>query len=50
MVDFVNTLDLSYQIYNTNGNVRDENYKVKFLSPMRDFLSFGTDLQSMYFM
>ena len=27
MVDFVNKLELSYQEYQTNGNVRDENYR-----------------------
>ena len=50
MVDFVNKIELSYQKYHTNGNVRDKNYEGKLLFPMKKFLSFGTDHQSMYFM
>ena len=50
MVDFVNKLELIDQKYQTNGNVRDENYNGKFLFTMNYFFSFGTDLQSMYFM
>ena len=37
MVYFVNKLELSYQIYQTNGNVRDENYNGKSLFPINDF-------------
>ena len=29
--------------------MRDESYKGKFLFTMKDFVSFGTDNQSMYF-
>ena len=50
MVYFVNKLELSDQKYHTNANVRYEYYKEKFLFPMKDFVSFGTDFQSMYFM
>ena len=50
MVDFVNKLELSDQEYQTNGTVRDENYKGKLLFPMKDFLTFGKYCQSMYFM
>ena len=37
MVGFVNKLELNGQKYQTNGNVGDENYKLKFLFPMKDF-------------
>ena len=50
MVDFVNKLELSDQKYQTNGNLRDENYNGKLLFFMKDFVSIGTDCQSMYFM
>ena len=50
MVNFLNKLELIDQKYQTNGNVRDGNYNGNFLFPMRDFVSFGTDCQSMYFM
>ena len=45
MVDFVNKIEVSDQKYQTNGNVRDENYNVKFLFNMKDFVSFSTDRQ-----
>ena len=35
---FLNKLKLSDQKYQTNGNVRDENYRGKFLFPMKDFV------------
>ena len=50
MVGFVNKLDFSDQKYQTNGNLRDENYNGNFLFPINDFVSFGTYRQSMYFM
>ena len=50
MVYFVNKLDLSDQKYKTNGNIRNESYKGKFLFFMKDFVSFGTYCQSMYLM
>ena len=50
MVDFVNKIELRYQKYHTNGNVRDEHYKGKFLFPVKCFVSFGTAYQSIYFM
>ena len=49
MVYFVNELELSDE-YQTNGTVKNENYKVKFLFPMKYFASFGKDFRSMYFM
>ena len=50
MVDFLNKPELVYQKYQTNGIIRDENYKGKLLFTMEDFVSFGTDCQSMYCM
>ena len=50
MVDFVNIIELSDQKYQTNGNVRDENYKVRFLFTMMEFVSFRIDILLMYFM
>ena len=50
MVDLANKLDLSEQKDQTNGIVRDENYKGKFLFTMKDFVSFGRNHQSMYLM
>ena len=50
MIDFANKLELSDKKYQNNVNVRDENYKGKFLFSMKDFVSFGTDFQGMYFM
>ena len=48
MVDFVDTLYLSVQVYQTNGTVRDENYKGKLYFTIKYFVSFGKDYQSMY--
>ena len=39
MVDFVNKLELSGQKYQTNGNVKDENYNGNFLFLMKEFVS-----------
>ena len=50
MVDFVNKVEFKDQKYQTNGTVRDGSYKGKLLFPMKDFVSFGTDRQSMFFM
>ena len=41
MVNFVNKLELNYQQYQTNRNLRDGNYKGKFVFPMKDFVLFG---------
>ena len=49
MVKFVNKIELSDQKHQTAGNIRGENYKGKFLFAMKDFVSFGTDSQSIYF-
>ena len=46
----MNKLELSYQKYHTSGNLRDGSYKGKFLFSMKEFVSFGTDSQSIYFM
>ena len=44
MVDFVNKIELSDK-NKTNGNVRYENFKRKFLFPMKYFMAFDTDCQ-----
>ena len=45
----MNKIELSDQKYQTNGNVRDENYKGNLLFPMENLVSFGTYHKSMYF-
>ena len=50
MIYFVNKIYFSDKKYQTNGTVRDNSYKVKLIFPIKEFLSFGTDLQSTYFM
>ena len=45
MMNIVNKLELSYQEYKNNGNLRYENYKGKFLFPKKYFISFVTDHQ-----
>ena len=49
MMNFLNILELSDQKYQTNINLRDENYKGKLLFPMKEFVQFRTDLQSIHF-
>ena len=49
MVDFVNKLELSDQKYHTNDDLRYKYYKGKYLFTMRDFVKFGTYLQSMFY-
>ena len=49
MMHFFNKLELSDQKHQTNGNIRDENYKGIFLFNMKDFVSFRTYCKSMYF-
>ena len=49
MFYFVNKLELSDKKYQTNGTIRYDNYKGKFLFPMKDFVAFETHFQSMYF-
>ena len=46
----MNKLELSYQKYHTSGNLRYGSYKGKFLLYMKEFVSFGTDSKSIYFM
>ena len=46
----MNKLDTSDQKYQTNENVRDENYKGELSYPMTDRVSFGTYFQSINFM
>ena len=43
MVYFVNKVELSGKKYQTNGNIRYENYNGKLLFTMKDFVEFGTD-------
>ena len=50
MVDFLNKLELSDHKYQTNEIVRHENYKGKYLFPMKYFVSSGTDCQSIFWM
>ena len=50
MMGFVNKIELSYKKYQINGSVRDENYKGELLFTMKGFVSFVTDIHSMYFM
>ena len=50
MVDFFNGLDLNNQKYQTNGTASDKGYKEKFLFNMKDFVLFGTEYPSMFFM
>ena len=50
MMDFANKLQFSDQKYQTNGNIRDRNYKENFLFTMKEFVSFRIYRQPMYFM
>ena len=50
MVDFLNKPEIIDHKYQTNGTVIDDSYKWKFSCPMKDFVPFWTDRQSMYFM
>ena len=45
MVEFINKLELNDKKYQTNGTVRDKNYKRKFLFTLKNLVSFGTDRQ-----
>ena len=49
MMIFINNLELSDKNHRNNGNGRDEHYKRKFLISMKDFVSFATYHQSIYF-
>ena len=49
MIEFVNILELKYLNYQTNVNLRYKDYRVKLLFNMKDFLSFGTYCQSMFY-
>ena len=46
----ISKLKLSDPKHQTNENIRDDDYNGKFLFPMKDFVSFGTYHQSIYFM
>ena len=50
MVCFVNKPELSDQKNQTNGILIEENCNGELLFPMKEFVSFGTDRKSMYFM
>ena len=50
MVYFVNKIQLSDQKYQANETVGYDIYKGKFLFLIKDFVSFGINCQSMYFM
>ena len=49
MIYFLNKLESSDQKYKNNGTVKYDNYKGKLSFNMKDFVSFGTDSQSIYF-
>ena len=49
MVYLMIKLCLSVKNYWTNENIRNKNYNGKILFSMKDFVSLGTDRQSMYF-
>ena len=48
MVGFVNILGFNDHKYQTDGNARYESYMGKFLFPINDFVSFGTDHHSIF--
>ena len=50
MMHFLNKLKFSDQKYQTNGNVRYENYKGKLFFTIKYFVLFVTDPRSMSFM
>ena len=49
MVGFVYRLESNDQRFQTNGTVRANNYKKMLLFPMRDFVSFGTYHQQVFY-
>ena len=50
MVDCFNKIYLNDHKYQTNGTTIYESYKLNFLFPMNNFVLFGEDSQSMFFM
>ena len=50
MIYFVKKLELNDRKYQTNGTIIDGNYKVNFLSTTKDFVSFGIDIQKMFYL
>ena len=50
MMNFVNKLDLSDQKYQTDENIKYENYKEKLIFTIKGFLSSVTDCQSINIM
>ena len=50
MMSSLNKIELGDQKYQTNVNVRDENYIGKFLFTIKDCVSLETYRQSIYFM
>ena len=50
MIHFVNKLEFNDQKYQSNGSVRDDNYRIKLLFTIEEFVSFVTDRQSMFYM
>ena len=45
MVYFVNKLEFNDHKYQTDVTLKDDNYKGRLLSPMREFVTFGTYFQ-----
>ena len=50
MIEFMNRLYLNSRKYQTNGTVIDEYYKRKFVFHIKEFVSFGTYCQAMFYM
>ena len=50
MVEFFNKIEFNDKKYQTNGTVRDGSYKGKIVYPMKYFVPFVTDHQSVFFM
>ena len=50
MIHFVNKLEFNDQKYQSNGSVRDDNYRIKLLFTIEKLVSFGTDRQSIFYM
>ena len=50
MVEVINKLELNDKKYQTNGAIRDEDYKIKFLLPIKYLMSFRSDSHSMFLM
>ena len=50
IIQFFYRLDFKYQKYQSCGTIIEESYKGKLLFTTKEFLSFGTDCGSIFFM